>query len=67
MKIGILSCQETCNVGVMTNKIAYAFVNNDTINSVRSLGLPLGIQSMIAVAKANEKFIALNGCEIRCG
>jgi len=34
MKIGILPCQGACNVGVMSNKVALRYVNNDTINMV---------------------------------
>lgn len=65
MKIGILPCQGACNVGVMSNKVALRYVNNDTINMVCPLGLPLGIESIIKMAKANDKHIALNGCPVR--
>lgn len=66
MKIGILPCQGTCNVGNMTHKIALDLVDNVEINTVCSLGLPLGIPSIINMAKMNQKFIALNGCPTKC-
>lgn len=66
MKIGLLPCQGACNVGVMTNKVALRLVNNDTINMVCPLGLPLGIKSIIDMANVNNKHIALNGCPIKC-
>ncbi|GAU79916.1 putative zinc-binding protein [Fusibacter sp. 3D3] len=47
MKIGILPCQGACNVGVMTNKVALNLVDNETVNMVCPLGLPLGIQNII--------------------
>jgi len=66
LKIGILPCQGTCNVGNMTHKIALKLADNVKINTVCSLGLPLGIQSIINAAKMNERFIALNGCSTKC-
>lgn len=66
MRIGILPYQGTCNVGNMTHKIALKLADNNKINTVCSLGLPLGIQSIINTAKMNERFIALNGCPIKC-
>jgi uncharacterized metal-binding protein len=50
----------------MTHKIALNLADNKEINTVCSLGLPLGIPSIINMAKMNEKFIALNGCPIKC-
>jgi len=67
MKIGILPCQGACNVGVMTNKVALRLVDNETINMVCPLGLPLGIKSIIDMANKNDKHLALNGCPIKCG
>lgn len=66
MKIGILPCQGACNVGVMTNKVALKLVDNETVNMVCPLGLPLGIKSIIDMANTNQKHIALNGCPIKC-
>lgn len=66
MKIGILPCQGSCNVGVMTNKIAVSLVDHERINMVCPLGLPLGIESIINMAKLNDKHLALNGCSVRC-
>ncbi|MDO9527579.1 MAG: putative zinc-binding protein [Syntrophales bacterium] len=66
MTIGILSCQGACNVGVMTNKIVLKLVDNETVNMVCPLGLPLGIKSIIDMANVNEKHLALNGCLIKC-
>lgn len=66
MKIGILPCQGACNVGVMTNKVALRFVNNDSVNMVCPLGLPLGIEHIIKMGVVNDKHIALNGCPERC-
>jgi uncharacterized metal-binding protein len=50
----------------MTHKIALKLADNVKINTVCSLGLPLGIQSIINTAKMNERFIALNGCSTKC-
>lgn len=66
MKIGVLPCQGACNVGMMTNKVALQFVDNENINMVCPLGLPLGIKSMIDKAAANDKHIAINGCPLKC-
>ncbi len=66
MKIGILPCQGSCNVGVMTNKIAVSLVDHERINMVCPLGLPLGIESIINMAKLNDKHLALNGCSVKC-
>lgn len=66
MKIGILPCQGACNVGVMTNKVALKFVDNDQVNMVCPLGLPLGIKNIIDTALLNDKHIALNGCPLKC-
>ncbi len=66
MKIGIMPCQGACNVGGMTNKVALKLVDNETINMVCPLGLPLGIKSIIDMAGVNDKHIALNGCPIKC-
>lgn len=66
MKIGILPCQGACNVGVMTNKVALKFVDNESVNMVCPLGLPLGIQSIIDMANTNDKHLAINGCPIQC-
>ncbi|MFZ5975970.1 MAG: putative zinc-binding protein [Bacillota bacterium] len=66
MKIGILPCQGACNVGAMTNKAALKLVDNETINMVCPLGLPLGIQNIVDMAASNDKHIALNGCPIKC-
>lgn len=66
MKIGILPCQGACNVGVMTNKVALKLVDNETVNMVCPLGLPLGIKNIVDMAGVNDKHIALNGCPIKC-
>ncbi len=66
MKVGILPCQGACNTGNMTNKVALEFVDNEKINMVCSLGIPLGITNIIEKAKANDKFVALNGCNVNC-
>ena len=66
MKLGILPCQGTCNVGVMANKVALKFVDNERVNMVCPLGLPLGLKNIIDMAKTNDKFIALNGCPVKC-
>ena len=66
MKIGILPCQGACNVGVMTNKVALKFVDNENVNMVCPLGLPLGLKNIIEMAKVNDKYIALNGCPVKC-
>ena len=66
MKVGILPCQGACNVGVMTNKIALKLVNNETINMVCPLGLPLGIKSIIDMGAVNDHHIAVNGCPVKC-
>ena len=66
MKIGILPCQGACNVGVMTNKVALKLVDNEAVNMVCPLGLPLGIKNIIDMANVNEKHLALNGCPVKC-
>jgi len=66
MRLGILPCQGACNVGNMTSKVALKYVDNERINMVCALGLPLGIENIIKMAKINDKFIALNGCPIKC-
>jgi len=66
MKLGILPCQGACNVGVMTGKIALKFVDNERVNMVCALGLPLGIENIINNARKNDAFIALNGCPVKC-
>ena len=66
MKVGILPCQGACNVGVMTNKVALKLVDNDTINMVCPLGLPLGIKSIIDMGAVNDHHIAVNGCPVKC-
>ena len=66
MKIGILPCQGASNVGVMTNKVAIKLVDNETVNMVCPLGLPLGIESIIDKAAVNDKHIALDGCPKNC-
>ncbi|MGB9840947.1 putative zinc-binding protein [Thermovenabulum sp.] len=66
MKLGLLPCQGACNLGNMTGKIALKYVDNNNINMVCALGLPLGIEGIIKMAKSNDKFIAINGCEIKC-
>ncbi|AIS53062.1 hypothetical protein TKV_c19150 [Thermoanaerobacter kivui] len=66
MKLGILPCQGACNVGNMTSKVALKYVDNEKINMVCALGLPLGIEKIIDMAKQNDKFIALNGCPMKC-
>lgn len=66
MKLGILPCQGACNVGQMTNRAALKFVDNDKVNMVCSLGLPLGIKNVMDMAALNEKYIALNGCPLKC-
>jgi len=66
MKVGILPRQGTCNVGNMTHKVALKLVDGEKVTTVCALGLPLGIPSIIAKAKMNDRFVALNGCQIRC-
>lgn len=66
MKLGILPCNGACNTGCMTGKVALEFVDNEDINMVCALGLPLGIESITNNAKKNEKFIVLNGCAMKC-
>lgn len=66
MKIGILPCQGTSNTGVMTTKAAMHFVGKDDIGMVCPLGLPLGIEGIVANALKNDCHIALNGCPIKC-
>ncbi|NLI16234.1 MAG: hypothetical protein GX409_08130, partial [candidate division Zixibacteria bacterium] len=66
-KIGILPCGGACNVGMLTIKATIAMVKeNEAVKYVCPLGLPLGIQSIIAKAKQSDKFIAINGCEMEC-
>jgi uncharacterized metal-binding protein len=66
-KIGILPCGGACNVGMLTIKATIAIVNeHKEVSYVCPLGLPLGIQSIIAKAKQSDKFIAINGCEMEC-
>lgn len=66
MKVGILPCQGTCNVGNMTHKVALKLVDDEKINTVCSLGLLLVIPNIVAQAKINDAFTALNGCPLRC-
>lgn len=66
MKLGILPCQGACNVGQMTNRAALKFVDNEKVNMVCSLGLPLGLKKVLEMAAVNEKYIALNGCPLNC-
>ncbi|OPX90778.1 MAG: DGC domain protein [Pelotomaculum sp. PtaB.Bin104] len=66
MQLGILPCQGACNVGVMTGKVALKFVDNERVNMVCALGLPLGLENVLKMAKTNNSFIALNGCPLKC-
>gem|GEM_PF-580026 len=66
MKIGFLPCQGTCNVGVMTSKIAMGFAEKGVGDMVCPLGIPLGLEGILKKAKTNDRFIALNGCTLKC-
>ncbi|MGQ9747805.1 MAG: putative zinc-binding protein [Candidatus Caldatribacteriaceae bacterium] len=62
----MLPCQVACNVGVITNKVAIKLIDNETVNMICPLGLPLGIENIIDMANVNEKHLALNGCPVKC-
>ena len=65
--VGVLPCSGACNVGNMMVKATGVVVSQEqNIQYVCALGLPLEIESIIKLAKAAEKFIALNGCEVTC-
>ncbi|TYB98133.1 MAG: hypothetical protein FXF54_02215 [Kosmotoga sp.] len=66
MSIGILPCQGSSNTGVMTSEVTLDKVDGNKYKTVCALGLPLGIEGIIKNGKKNEKFIALNGCPIKC-
>jgi len=66
MKTGILPCQGACNVGYMTGKVAVKVADNEKVNMVCALGLPLGIENIVTMARVNDKFVALNGCPTKC-
>jgi len=66
MSIGILPCQGSSNTGVMTSKVMLEKVDGNKYKTVCALGLPLGIEGIIKNGKKNEKFVALNGCPIKC-
>ena len=40
--------------------------NNQNVGYVCPLGLPLGLESIVSKARAFDKHIALNGCELEC-
>jgi uncharacterized metal-binding protein len=50
----------------MTGKVAVKVVDNEKVNMVCALGLPLGIENIVKMARVNDKFIALNGCPVKC-
>ena len=67
LKVGLLPCSGACNVGMMTTKATIRVIEEDPeIGFVCALGLPLGIERIIRNAQANDRFIALNGCPMKC-
>jgi len=66
-KVGVLPCSGSCNVGMLTNKAVVEMCGRrDNVGFVCALGLPLGIESIIANARKFDKNVAANGCEVRC-
>lgn len=65
-RIGLIPCQGTSNVGMITNKVAVNVTDNEKVNMVCPLGLPLGIKSMVDKVNGYDHHIALNGCPMRC-
>jgi uncharacterized metal-binding protein len=66
-KIGVLPCSGACNLGMMTTKaVVEVCQENDQVGFVCALGLPLGIEGIVAKARAFKKNVAVNGCEVRC-
>jgi len=61
MNIKIFPCQGRCNVSMMTKTVAEYFIDDETIQVIHHLNLPLGNECDI-----NEKYIALNGCPAKC-
>ena len=64
-RIGLIPCQGTSNVGMITNKVAVNVTDNEKVNMVCPLGLPLGIKSMVDKVNGYDHHIALNGCSMR--
>ena len=66
-KVGILPCGGACNVGMITIKATLRLLKNDqNVGYVCPLGLPLGLETIVSKARAFDKHIALNGCELEC-
>lgn len=54
-------------MGMITIKATVRLLkNNQNIGYVCPLGLPLRLESIVSKAKAFDKHIALNGCELEC-
>ena len=65
--IGPLPCSGACNVGMLTTKcVAQIAQMHDNINFVCSLGIPLGIESIVSNARKSEYYAAINGCKVAC-
>ena len=61
MNIKIFPCQGRCNVSMMTKTVAEYFVDDDTIQVIHHLNVPIGNNQDV-----NEIYIALNGCPAKC-
>ncbi|WP_298202577.1 putative zinc-binding protein [Desulfosporosinus sp.] len=67
MKIGIVACSGASNTGILTTKAALKALSKDeNLGIVCAMGIPLGLENIVANAKKHDKFIALNGCELQC-
>ncbi len=54
-------------MGMITIKATLRLLkDNQNVGYVCALGLPLGLESIVSKAKAFDKQIALNGCELEC-
>ncbi len=66
-RIGILPCSGACNVGMMsTRTVVNIHGERDDSDFVCALGLPLGIEGIIQQGKSSDRYIAINGCPVRC-
>jgi uncharacterized metal-binding protein len=66
-QVGVLPCSGACNVGMMSTKLALQVIaQNENVQMVCALGLPLGIERIQDMARGNEYFVTVDGCEAQC-
>lgn len=67
LKVGLLPCSGACNVGMISTKaVVNTLTENENTDFVCALGLPLGIEGIIKNGKSSDRYIAVNGCQVRC-